>query len=201
MEDHTGSFQFAIAGVNTPEIQMADNDYAVGKLVETLAHSPYAKDTLIFIVEDDAQDGPDHVDAHRSTAFVVGPFVKQGSLVSRHFNTVNMLRTITDVLGLDHLGLFDATQGPMNDVFDMKNEEWTYTAVVSGLLKGPGVTLPIPEGTEVAGTARKPTHDKTYWAKRTDDMDFGEEDKVDAERYNRILWRGLMGTRPYSIGR
>ena len=71
MADHTGSYAEAIDGVNTPERQVADNDFAVGRLIEAVAHSRYAGDTLIFIVEDDAQDGPDHVDAHRSTAYVV----------------------------------------------------------------------------------------------------------------------------------
>ena len=138
MADHTGSYSQAIAGVNTPELQVADNDFAVGMLVEAVAHSVYAKDTLIFIVEDDAQDGPDHVDAHRSTAFVVGPYVKHGAIVSRRFTTINMLRTITDVLGIDHLSLFDATQSPMADVFDLEKPDWDYTAEVSGHLKSAG---------------------------------------------------------------
>jgi hypothetical protein len=73
MHDHTGNFTTAQNGVNTPGLQIADNDYAVGKLIQTVAHSPYASSTLIFIVEDDAQDGPDHVDGHRSEAFVVDP--------------------------------------------------------------------------------------------------------------------------------
>src|SRR5262249_12310682 len=69
MEDHMGSFDTAIDGVNTPETQQADNDYAVGLLVDKIAHSPYAADTLIFSIEDDSQDGPDHVDSHRTTAY------------------------------------------------------------------------------------------------------------------------------------
>jgi DNA-binding beta-propeller fold protein YncE len=198
MNDHTGSYARAIDGVNTPEIQVADNDYAVGRLVEAVAHSEYAKDTLIFIVEDDAQDGPDHVDAHRSTAFVVGPYVRQGALVSQHFTTVNMLRTITDVLGLDHLGLFDATQRPMSALFDLEQADWTFQARPSGLLNAAGVTLPIPaEARKLAGAALKPTHASRYWTARTASMDFDEEDKVDAAAYNRILWKGLMGKRPY----
>jgi YVTN family beta-propeller protein len=75
MHDHTGSFTTSIDGVNTPELDHADNDYAVGLLVEKVAHSPYKYDTLIFVLEDDAQAGADHVDSHRSTAYVVGPYV------------------------------------------------------------------------------------------------------------------------------
>ena len=194
MNDHTGNFGTAIDGVNTPEIQVADNDYAVGRLIEAVAKSPYANNTLIFIVEDDAQDGPDHVDAHRSTAFVVGPYVKKSALVSTHYTTVNMLRTITDVLGLDHLGIFDANQGPMTDVFDLAQTSWSYTATASSLLKA--TALPLPAGVLYAASA-KPTHNARYWAAKTRRFDFSEEDKVDAVAYNQVLWEGLMGGRPY----
>ena len=79
MHDHTGSFATAIDGVNTPERDVADNDYAVGLVVQTIANSPiYKNNTLIFVVEDDSQDGGDHVDSHRTTAFVVGAYVRNG---------------------------------------------------------------------------------------------------------------------------
>lgn len=196
MGDHTGSFKTAIDGVNTPEIQVADNDYAVGRLVQAVASSAYANNTLIFVVEDDAQDGPDHVDAHRSTAYVVGPYVKKSAVVSTHYTTVNMLRTITDILGLDHLGLFDATQGPMTDVFDTSQTSWSYTATASSLLKT--TALPLPAGVQFAQAA-KPTHNAVYWASRTRRFDFSEEDKIDAVAYNKVLWEGLMPGRPYPV--
>ncbi len=196
MNDHTGEFGLAISGVNTPERQVADNDYAVGKLVEAVAHSRYASDTLIFIIEDDAQDGADHVDAHRSIAFVVGPYVKQGVLEHQRYTTVNMLRTITDVLGLDHLSLFDATQRPMSSIFDLKQSRWSYAAQVSSLLLARDVTLGIGSAT-AASAVLHPTHNARYWAAKTVGMDFEVEDRVDANRYNRILWRGLMGSQPY----
>ena len=82
MHDHTGNFDTAIDGVNTPDLKVADNDYAVGLLVQKIASSQYANNTLIFVLEDDAQDGGDHVDSHRSVAFVAGAFVKQGALIS-----------------------------------------------------------------------------------------------------------------------
>jgi hypothetical protein len=161
-----------------------------------VANSAYAADTLIFVVEDDAQDGPDHVDAHRSTAFVAGPYVKSEALVSTHYTTVNVIRTITEVLGLDHLGLFDATQGPMTDVFDMGKAGWTYKATPSVLLKT--TKLPIP-ATEFKEGALRPTHNARYWAAVTRGMDFSVEDKVDAVAYNKILWRGLMPKKPYPV--
>ncbi|RQS36363.1 phosphoesterase [Burkholderia sp. Bp8992] len=194
--DHTGSFASSLDGVNTPELDMADNDYAVGRVAQALANSPYASDTLIFVVEDDAQDGPDHVDAHRSTAFVIGPYVKQNAVVSTHYTTVNMIRTITEVLNLDHLGLFDATQGPMTDVFDLSQAKWTYKAVASGLLAN--TQLPIPAG-DIKTAALKPTHGMRYWAAVTRGMDFSVEDRLDAVAYNKVLWKGLMGAKAYPV--
>ena len=149
---------------------------------------------MIFIVEDDAQDGPDHVDAHRSTAYVVGPYVKKNAVVSAHYTTVNMLRTISDVLGIDHLGIYDANQRPMAEVFDLSQTSWSYTATVSSLLKG--TALPLPPGVVFAAAAR-PTHDAIYWAAKTRGFNFSEEDRVDALAYNKVLWNGLMGGRPY----
>ncbi|RFS65729.1 phosphoesterase, partial [Burkholderia pseudomallei] len=194
--DHTGSYSSALDGVNTPEIQMADNDYAVGRVAQAVANSPYAADTLIFVVEDDAQDGPDHVDAHRSTAFVIGPYVKQNAVVSTHYTTVNMIRTITEVLGLDHLGLFDATQGPMTDVFDLNQSKWSFKAVASGLLAN--TQLPVPSG-DIKTAAFKPTHGMRYWALATRGMDFSVEDRLDAVAYNKLLWKGLMSGRAYPV--
>ncbi|MHB1591855.1 MAG: bifunctional YncE family protein/alkaline phosphatase family protein, partial [Sulfuricella sp.] len=103
--DHFGDFAGADDGVNTVETQMADNDYALGMLVEKIAHSPYRDNTLIVVVEDDAQDGGDHVDAHRSLAYLIGPYVKRNTVVSTRYTTVNLLRTIENVLGLSPMGL------------------------------------------------------------------------------------------------
>jgi len=183
-----GDFGHAIDGVNTPERQQADNDYAVGKLIQAVAASRYAKDTLIFILEDDAQDGPDHVDAHRSTAYIVGPYVKHGAVVSEYYTTVNMLRTIEDVLGIDHLSLFDANERPMTAVFDLKQAAWSFSATPSQLLAD--TQLPIP-GLAKSGALHS-THDGAYWAAKTRGMDFSSEDKVDAVGFNQIVWQGLM---------
>jgi DNA-binding beta-propeller fold protein YncE len=200
MHDHTGSFGTSIDGVNTPELDHADNDYAVGLLVEKVAHSPYKYDTLIFVLEDDAQAGADHVDSHRSTAYVVGPYVKQGEVVSQRYTTVNMLRTIEDILGLDHLNINTATQRPMTDVFDLSQREWTYTATASDLLK---VTqLPIPQSKFADDKVLKPLHDSVYWADKTAEFDFSVEDNLkDPDKFNRITWEGVTGDIPYPTER
>ncbi len=196
--DHFGRFGSALDGVNTLETQMADNDYAVGLLVEKVAHSKYAKDTLIFVIEDDAQGGPDHVDAHRSMAFIVGPYVKQGAVISERYNTVAMLRTIEEVLGIKPLGLNDAVQPPMAAVFSQSQANWTYTAKVPAALRS--TKLPVPPAT--GQTAEfKPAHDAAYWEEQTRSFDFTAEDRIDSEQFNLVLWKGLMGDKPYPYER
>ena len=194
--DHTGNFGTAIYGVNTPELQVADNDYAVGLVASAVAHSPYAKNTLIFVIEDDAQDGADHVDAHRSTAFVIGPYVKHGAIDSTRYNTVSMVRTIEDILGIPHLNLNDAHVSPMADAFDLDQSKWTYDAVPSQYLAS--TTLPVSfPAASLGSPALVPMHDAKWWAAQTRGMNFAAEDKVDTGKFNRVLWTGTMGNRPY----
>ena len=198
MHDHEGDFKTAIDGVNTPERQTADNDYAVGKLIEKVAHSRYASSTLIFIIEDDAQDGPDHVDAHRTIAFVVGPYVKQGAVVHERYSTVNMVRTIEDVLGLGHLTLNDEYQRPMTAVFDLKQASWNYTAIT------PAPMAKILDAALKLNQSAQPFHDARpaeYWARQTRGFDWSHEDRVPAVLFNQIIWKGLTGGSPYPAAR
>jgi YVTN family beta-propeller protein len=194
MHDHTGNFSTALNGLNTPELQVADNDYAVGLVVQKIASSQYAGNTLIFVIEDDAQDGGDHVDAHRSTAFVVGPYVKQHAVVSTSYNTVSMVRTIEEILGLDPLNLNDSVALPMTDVFNVNQAKWNYTATPSAMLYN--TTLPLP-AKSASLKVPKPTHNAAYWARVTKRLDFSKEDLVDPVAYNRILWQGLKGDQVY----
>jgi YVTN family beta-propeller protein len=205
--DHFGEFKDAIDGVNTVETQMADNDYALGLVAEKVAHSKYAKDTLIFVIEDDAQDGPDHVDAHRSLALVIGPYVKQRVVVSQRYNTVSMLRTIEEVLGLQALGLNDAVQPPMSEVFSPQQASWNYSTRVPAVLRTTQLPLPAASGSGKPGAGgttdgSAPRHDAAYWAERTQGYDFSREDKLDASAFNRVLWNGLKGeSQPYPAER
>ncbi len=195
--DHMGNFDTAISGVNTPERQQADNDYAVGRLIERVAKSRYAADTLIFVIEDDSQDGPDHVDAHRTTAYVVGPYVKHDAVVSNYYTTVSMIRTMEDVLGLEHLNLNTATTRPMTEIFDLNQKEWRFEAKPSAVLAD--TKLPLNDSARRMAQAAPPvkiTHAAAYWAGKTKGFDFREEDRVDANAFNRIIWEGLMKS-PY----
>lgn len=194
MHDHTGDYATAIDGINTPERQQADNDYAVGLVAQKLAHSRYAGNTLIFVIEDDSQNGPDHVDTHRSTAYIIGPYVKHHAVVSTRYDTLDFIRTMEVILGLKPLNISDALAVPMADVFDLQQPHWTYTATASAVLKGTGLPLPA----SVARLAPIPSqHDAAYWSRVTAGMDFRDADDFSFARYNLILWRGLMGKRPY----
>jgi YVTN family beta-propeller protein len=198
--DHMGSFGTALGGVNTPETQQADCDLALGRIVEAVANSIYAADTLIIVTEDDVQDGPDHVDSHRGTAYVVGPYVKQGAVVSTRYNQVNALRTIEDVLGTEHINLNTAFQRPMADVFDIRSSgKWTYAAEASTVLAT--TTLALAEGDNgvrfAAGANITPRHSAAYWDEVTAGFNFTEADQVPPAQFNRVLWTGLMGSKPY----
>jgi YVTN family beta-propeller protein len=197
--DHMGSFGTALGGVNTPETQQADCDYALGLIVEAVANSRYADDTLIIVTEDDVQDGPDHVDSHRGTAFVVGPYVKKGAVISKHYSQVNALRTIEDILGTEHLNLNTAFQRPMSEVFDIKSAgRWSYDAEASTVLAGTAVALETGTGMRfAAGRMIQPQHDAAYWDSVTVGFNFAEADQVPPAQFNRVLWAGLMGNKPY----
>ena len=187
MHDHTGNFDTAIDGVNTPELQVADNDYAVGLLVQKIANSMYANNTLIFVIEDDAQDGGDHVDSHRSIAFVAGAYVKQGAVVSTQYNTIDFVRTMEEVLGLPPMNLNDALARPMADIFNTTPSPWSFTATPSALLYNTELPLPPkPAGLVVP----KPTHDAKYWARVTKGMDFTDRRS-----------RRFRGLQPHSLER
>jgi YVTN family beta-propeller protein len=205
--DHTGNFSSSLGGVNTPELQQADNDYALGLLVQTVAQSPYAKDTLIIIIEDDCQDGADHVDSHRSTTYFVGPYVRKQSVVSTRYSQASVLRTIEDIFGTEHINLNTFYARPMANVFDIESSgKWTFKAVASTLLspiltkpiapiaQGGGLGLDPTTVVFAAGRQLKPIHNAQYWAQKTRGFDFSGEDRVPADLYNKILWEGVKGT-------
>jgi DNA-binding beta-propeller fold protein YncE len=201
--DHFGSFGTALYGINTPGLQMADNDYALGLLAQKVANSSYKDSTLIFVIEDDAQDGPDHVDAHRSIAYVIGPYVKQGAVVSQRYTTVSMVRTIEALLGIAPSSFYSAVTAPMTEVFDLNQSSWNYSAAVPDLLRASKLPLPAATATNSLPRTRRivapgrDKHNAAYWQKKLGDMDYEEEDKLDTPLFNRELWRGMMGGKPY----
>jgi hypothetical protein len=188
--------------VNTPETQQADDDLAVGRLVEAVAHSPYANETLIIITEDDCQDGPDHVDSHRATTYMVGPYVKKNAVVNTRYSQVNALRTIEDILGTQHINLNTAYQRPMADVFDIHaSPAWTYSAVASTVLATTQLSAAEMGVKYADGPMIKPKHNAEYWEKVTRGFDFSDADRVPVDLFNEVLWEGLKGGEPYPTHR
>ena len=172
--DHTAGTS---PGNSSPRAMVADNDFAVGQLVEAVSKSPYWKSTAIFVLEDDAQAGFDHVDAHRSIAFVVSPYIKRGMLDSRFYNTDSVLRTIGLLLGTDPMNHYDASAYPFG-VFGSKAEnDEPYTAL-----------LPAKEIIgEVNASIAYRAQDSARLLSR-----FKEESGPD-EELNDILWHSIKG--------
>jgi DNA-binding beta-propeller fold protein YncE len=175
--DHTDGLR---AGRPTPQFFVADNDYAVGKLVEAISNSSYWKDTAIFIVEDDAQDGPDHVDAHRSVALVISAYNKPGLLIHEFHNTVSLIRTMELLLGLEPMNQLDAAATPM-DIFQVQPDLRPYTAQLPGVALDNLVTPPARD----AATA--------YWMQRTREQNLSHADMADARTLNEIIWYSVRG--------
>jgi DNA-binding beta-propeller fold protein YncE len=180
--DHT---QGITPGKFTPSAEVADNDYAVGELVETVSNSPIWKNTAIFIVEDDAQDGPDHVDAHRSTAFVISPYIKQGSVDHRFYNTDSLLKTMEMLLGLAPLTQYDAIASPIDDFDNHPSNSAPYAAIE------PGSDIICQKTPSLA--AFKRGNPMRKWALESAKMDFDHPDSAPAAKLNLILWKSVKG--------
>ena len=199
--DHFGSFSSNVGGLNTPTLQIADNDYALGKMVDAVSHSKYWKDTVFFVIEDDAQDGPDHVDAHRSPAFVISAYTKRNQVVHQFYTTVNVMKTMEDLLGLRPLGIFDENADPMSAVFTTEPDLTPYTPVLPGVLcEAPVDPKLIPECHDrsvMRTAAAEALHDGMWWAKSSEGFNFRKPDALDTASFNRVLWKGVMGDKPY----
>jgi len=178
--DHTDGIA---ARKPTPQFYVADNDYAVGLMVEAVSNSPYWKDTAIVVVEDDAQDGPDHVDAHRSVALVISAYNKPGMLVHEFHNTVSLIRTIELLLGIEPMNQLDATAMPIN-MFRAEPDLRPYKALLPNVALDNLVTPPPRD----AATA--------YWMRLTGEQDLAHADMADPEVMNRIIWFSVRGSVP-----
>jgi YVTN family beta-propeller protein len=187
--DHLGSFETAADGVNTPDTQIAGGDYALGLMVEKLSRTPFWKDTILVRIEDDAQNGSDHVDAHRSYAIFAGGHARRGAVVSTAYATPSVLRTIELLLGLPPLGQQDAFAPPMADVLDAHLDETPYTARVPDVLRSTTLPLPPPKPSDKSAT---PRGDAATWATMMRGQDFSRPDALDPARFNRALECGLL---------
>jgi len=154
---------------------VADNDLALGRLVEHISHSPIWKESAIFVLEDDAQNGPDHVDAHRSVAYVLSPYIKRHSVDHTLYSTSSMLRTMEQILGLPPMSQFDAAATPMWNCF---GEAPDMTAFIA---RAPGVDLTTRNLSFVPGM--------TESAK----FDLSRADAIPDALLNEVLWKSLKG--------
>jgi DNA-binding beta-propeller fold protein YncE len=191
--DHMGSFKEAADGVDTPDTQVADNDYALGLLVEKVSKSPFARDTVILGLEDDAQDGPDHVSAQRSFLIAAGAHVRQGGKSSRPATTVDVLRTIEELLGLEPLSHTDGFARPLAELFTAEEQPWSYTARVPGVLRSTQLPLPPPGPQE---KVERPRGDRLSWDEATKGQEFSKPDQLDTGAFNRALVQGLSPAQP-----
>jgi hypothetical protein len=171
-DDHTNGTR---AGSHSPRAMIADNDLALGRLVEAISHSRDWADSAIFVLEDDAQNGPDHVDAHRSPAFVISPFVRRGAVDSTLYTTSGMLRTMELVLGLPPMTQYDAAATPMYNAFTTTLTSAPYTAKPA--------TIDLDETNRPSAPG----------AALSAQMDFSKEDRTPEIPLNEILWQSIRG--------
>ncbi|HSE24324.1 MAG TPA: bifunctional YncE family protein/alkaline phosphatase family protein [Pyrinomonadaceae bacterium] len=184
--DHTDGIK---AQKPTPQFFVADNDYALGLMVEAVSNSIYWKDTAIVVVEDDAQDGPDHVDAHRSVGLIISAYNRPGLLVHEFHSTVSFIRTIEVLLGMAPMNQLDATAVPA-DIFRPEPDLRPFKAML------PNITLDNLFSLQTRDFAT------LYWMKRTEEQDLAHADMADPGVLNRIIWFSVKGNVPMpEVGR
>ena len=175
--DHTTGLK---TGFPTPQFMVADNDYAVGRLVEAVSASAYWKDTAIFIVEDDAQSGPDHVDSHRSVGLAISAYNRPGALIHKFHNTVSMIRTMEMLLGIPPMNQLDASAVPM-DIFQDTPDLTPYKAVLPTIAADNLIT-------------QKPKDKATAeWMKKSNRQNFVHADMADPKVLNAVIWFACKG--------
>jgi hypothetical protein len=183
-DDHTGGTR---SGKPTPQASVADNDLAVGRVVDAVSHSAYWDNTAIFIVEDDAQDGADHVDAHRSIALVISKYgLRQPQPLVDHtfYTTVSVIHTMEALLGLTPMNLFDA-----------------HAPLMGPLFSGPGTQAPfqVDDRNLRSGLVYQINAKTAAGAKESSQMNFSRPDAVDSKKLNAILWENAKGSLPRPI--
>jgi len=180
-DDHTGGTR---PGKSTPQASVADNDLALGRVVDAVSHSPYWDDTAIFVIEDDAQDGADHVDAHRSIAFVISkyaPRAEHAFVDHRFYTTVSVIHTMEALLGLPPMNLFDAHAPLMTEMFAAPGAQPPYQLDDKNLRNG---------------LIYRVNEKHASGAKQSSQMNFSHPDATDARKLNAVLWRNAKGDAP-----
>lgn len=180
--NHTSGTQ---EGFPTPRAMVADNDLALGRIVEAVSKSKFWKETAIFVIEDDPQNGLDHVDAHRTTAFCISPYTKRGAVISTNYNQNSILRTIELILGLQPMTRFDLIAMSMEDCFTDRPNFSSYKSLKNN--------IPLDEMNPALSAI---SGKQLYWAKKSMNLELSYNDDLDLEEedvLNRILWHSVKG--------
>jgi hypothetical protein len=182
--DHTSALK---PGSPKPASQVADNDLAFGQIVDAVSHSQFWTNTCIFGIEDDPQNGWDHVSGYRTTAYVISPYTKRHAVVSTQYNQTSLLRTMELMLGLPPMNQMDATATPMFDCFTTTPDFTAYTALTN--------TTPLddmnpPSRRNSDAQTRKDAYVSAH-------LPLDKPDQCPEDVLNRILWRSVMGNKPY----
>jgi hypothetical protein len=168
----------------TPRAMVADNDLALGRVVEAISASPYWKDSIIFVIEDDAQNGVDHVDGHRTVGFVISPYTRRGVVDSRYYTQIDWIRAMEQVLGLPPMNQMDMAVDPtaLAHLFVRKPDLTPYEAAPN--------TIPLdelnPGVASLSGVQKE-------WALASQQLDFSRPDAADEQMLNRAIWYGTKG--------
>lgn len=177
--DHTSGTR---PGMPVPEAAVADNDLALGRIVEAISSSKFWSETCILVTEDDPQNGFDHVDGHRTVGMVISPYTKRGEVVSTYYSQINMVRTIENILGLPPMNQLDMAAEAMTECFTGKPDFTPYKAVQNN--------IPLdrlnPALTSLSGNA-------LYWAEKSLEQDLEDVDRIDDDTFNRIIWHAVRG--------
>ena len=169
-------------GFPTPNAAVADNDLALGQLVEAVSHSQFWPETAIFVVEDDPQAGLDHVDGHRTVALCISPYTRRGEVVSTHYNQSSMLRTMELIMGLPPMSQFDMAANPMYACFTNTPDLTPYTCRPN--------QIPLDEMNPKLASLRGK---QLYYAQKSMEMPLDDIDQADEDLFNRILWHSVKG--------
>jgi YVTN family beta-propeller protein len=184
--DHTSGTH---PGLPTPRAAVADNDLALGRIVEAISHSRFWEKTCIFVTEDDPQAGLDHVDGHRTVGLVISPYTRRGEVVSTYYSQINMVRTIENILGLPPMNQFDAAAEPMTDCFTDIPDLTPYESLPNN--------IPLDE---LNPPLESLSGEALHWAKRSMEQDLEDVDRIDEDTFNRILWHAVKGVDvPYPV--
>lgn len=184
--DHTSGTR---PGMPTPQAAVADNDLALGRIIEAISGSKFWNETCVFVTEDDPQAGLDHVDGHRTVGMVISPYTKRGKVVSTYYSQINMVRTIENILAIPPMNQLDLTAESMDDCFTGKPDFTPYKALKNNIpldqLNPPLISL---EGRQL------------YWAKKSLEQNLDDVDNIDEDVFNQIIWYAVKGySRPYPV--